>query len=92
MGRGKGSELLGPGARPAHQRDPGRRADPVAGGWYLYGFPTPGFPDYPKIGVWPDGYYMSSNQFNSAGSARNPTSISRRAGCQLMKAASRNSE
>ncbi len=28
------------------------------------------FFDYPHIGVWPDGYYMSDNVFNSAGSAR----------------------
>jgi hypothetical protein len=27
------------------------------------------FPDYPKIGVWPDGYYMTDNQFNQAGTA-----------------------
>ena len=25
--------------------------------------------DYPKIGVWPDGYYMSMNLFNSSGTA-----------------------
>jgi len=35
-------------------------ADPVAGGWYVYGFELPRFPDYPKLGVWPDGYYLSS--------------------------------
>src|SRR5205807_6822854 len=23
--------------------------------------------DYPKLGVWPDGYYLAVNQFNSAG-------------------------
>ena len=34
--------------------------DPVAGGWYLYAFNTPGPPDYPKIGVWPDGYDMGT--------------------------------
>ncbi len=39
-----------------------RTPDPVAGGWYLYAFPTPGFPDYPKIGVWPDGYYMGTQR------------------------------
>ncbi len=35
-------------------------ADPVAGTWFTYTFNTGVFPDYPKIGVWPDGYYMSS--------------------------------
>jgi hypothetical protein len=39
-----------------------RTSDPVAGGWYLYDFPTPGTPDYPKITVWPDGYYMGTQR------------------------------
>ncbi|HEX9942745.1 MAG TPA: hypothetical protein VGG03_12055 [Thermoanaerobaculia bacterium] len=39
-----------------------RTPDPVAGGWYLYAFPTPSTPDYPKIGVWPDGYYMGTQR------------------------------
>lgn len=26
--------------------------DPVAGGWFHYGFTAPSFPDYPKYGVW----------------------------------------
>ncbi|HLC15366.1 MAG TPA: PKD domain-containing protein, partial [Thermodesulfovibrionia bacterium] len=36
--------------------------DPVTGGWFLYDFTTPNFPDYPKYGVWPDAYYVSSNE------------------------------
>jgi uncharacterized repeat protein (TIGR01451 family) len=36
--------------------------DPTDGNWYLYDFETDEFPDYPKFGVWPDGYYMSSNE------------------------------
>ena len=39
-----------------------RTSDPVAGGWYLYEFPTPSTPDYPKVGVWPDGYYMGTQR------------------------------
>ncbi len=39
-----------------------RTGDPIAGGWNLYDFTTPDFPDYPKITVWPDGYYMSSQR------------------------------
>jgi len=35
-------------------------ADPVAGGWYGYAFSAPSFPDYPKYGVWPDAYYVST--------------------------------
>jgi hypothetical protein len=38
-------------------------ADPTTGQWFLYEFlsVTGGLPDYPKIGVWPDGYYMGTN-------------------------------
>lgn len=37
-------------------------SDPIAGGWFNYSFPTPNFPDYPKYGVWPDAYYVTSNE------------------------------
>ena len=41
------------------------------GTYNRYAFPSPNptnlFGDYPKIGVWPDGYYMSTNEFNAAG-------------------------
>lgn len=38
--------------------------DPT-GSWYRYAFQvsTNNMNDYPKLGVWPDGYYMSVNQF-----------------------------
>jgi hypothetical protein len=39
-----------------------RTSDPVSGGWFLYEFPTPSFPDYPKYAVWPDAYYVSSGE------------------------------
>ena len=32
---------------------------------YAFSFGTTQFPDYPKLGVWPDGYYMSFNIFNN---------------------------
>ena len=35
--------------------------DPT-GSYFLYDFAVPVFPDYFKIGVWPDGYYMSANE------------------------------
>jgi hypothetical protein len=39
--------------------------DPT-GSWYRYGFTyNTGIPDYPKFGIWPDGYYMSANSFTS---------------------------
>jgi len=40
-------------------------ADPT-GSWHRYGFSfNTGIPDYPKFGIWPDGYYMSANSFSS---------------------------
>lgn len=35
--------------------------DPVAGGWYHYGFNDTAFPDYPHFGIWPDAYYGGAN-------------------------------
>ncbi|MEO1997947.1 MAG: pre-peptidase C-terminal domain-containing protein, partial [Planctomycetaceae bacterium] len=37
-------------------------SDPTAGTWNEYFFNTPNFPDYPKFSVWPDGYYVSTNE------------------------------
>ncbi len=42
-------------------------ADPAAGTWFTYTFDTGEFPDYPKLAVWPDGYYMSSYEGNNLG-------------------------
>jgi len=36
----------------------------AAGTYNRYAFQEPNFNDYPKLGVWPDGYYMSFNMFN----------------------------
>ncbi len=35
----------------------------ATGTYYRYAFPVTNFPDYPKLGVWADGYYVSFNQF-----------------------------
>jgi hypothetical protein len=35
----------------------------ATGSYYRYAFPVSNFPDYPKLGVWPDGYYVTFNQF-----------------------------
>jgi hypothetical protein len=45
-----------------------QNGDPM-GSYYAYDFVTPGaeFPDYGKFGVWPDGYYMTVNQFTEPG-------------------------
>jgi hypothetical protein len=40
----------------------------ATGAWYRYGFHlTSNFLDYPKLGVWPDGYYMAANIFKASG-------------------------
>jgi len=45
-----------------------RGPDPVSSGWYLYAFPTLDASgkkvssDYPKLGIWPDAYYMSTQR------------------------------
>ena len=42
----------------------------ATGTWNRYSFATgPNFPDYPKLGAWSDGYYVSYNLFNPAGTA-----------------------
>ncbi len=42
-----------------------KTSDPVNGGWYFYGVPISQdlMNDYPKVGVWRDGYYFSFNMF-----------------------------
>jgi len=39
-----------------------KTSDAVNGGWNLYVFETPGGSDYPKLAVWPDGYYVTFAQ------------------------------
>ncbi|RJP51798.1 MAG: hypothetical protein C4583_08005 [Anaerolineaceae bacterium] len=42
-----------------------KTADPVSGGWWLYTLTadTLSLNDYPKLGIWNDGIYMSANMF-----------------------------
>lgn len=48
-----------------------KSGDPVAGGWNFYSIQVSGgLGDYPKLGIWPDGLYMSANIFSfGAGSS-----------------------
>src|SRR6266480_448384 len=46
-----------------------KTSDPVSDGWWFYGIRAddaahPWFPDYPKMGIWPDGLYMTTNMFD----------------------------
>jgi hypothetical protein len=36
----------------------------ATGVFNLYEYDVPALPDYPKLGVWPDGYYITSNDFS----------------------------
>ncbi len=40
--------------------------DPISGGFYVYSFQAPIFPDYPKYAVWADAYYIGTNENKSA--------------------------
>ncbi|HEY6230082.1 MAG TPA: HYR domain-containing protein, partial [Pyrinomonadaceae bacterium] len=62
--------FLGAGqAPPFHQCVAVSQNGDPTGSYYAYDFVTPGaeFPDYGKFGVWPDGYYMTVNQFTEPG-------------------------
>ncbi len=46
-----------------------KTVDPVSGGWWFYGLRAddathPWLNDYPKMGVWGDGIYMTANMFD----------------------------
>src|SRR2546426_2120125 len=43
-------------------------SDPT-GAWNRYSFQYTNFPDYPKMGVWPDAYYETFNMFNASGTS-----------------------
>jgi hypothetical protein len=48
-----------------------KTGDPVSGGWWFYAIQTddvahPWFADYPKMGIWPDGLYMTANMFSGS--------------------------
>jgi hypothetical protein len=46
-----------------------KSADPVSGGWWLYTLnaSSTALNDYPKLGLWGDGIYMSANMFTPSG-------------------------
>ncbi len=59
---GGGSVINPPGAFQCFAVS--KTGDPVTGGWNFYSIQfTDGLNDYPKLGIWPDGIYMSANMF-----------------------------
>lgn len=59
----------GPTGSASHQCVAVSVTSDATGAYYLYDFLTDGtnFVDYPHLGVWPDGYYMTAHVFNAAG-------------------------
>ncbi|HKT00294.1 MAG TPA: hypothetical protein VJT31_12245 [Rugosimonospora sp.] len=41
----------------------------ATGAYNRYSYQYSSFPDYPKVSVWPDAYYMTYNLFNAAGTS-----------------------
>ena len=41
----------------------------ATGSYRRFSYSFTNFNDYPKVGIWPDGYYFSFNMFNAAGTA-----------------------
>jgi hypothetical protein len=62
----------GPAGSASHQCIAVSVSDDALGSYYLYDFvtDTTNFVDYPHVGVWPDGYYMTAHVFNAAGTAQ----------------------
>ena len=67
------SEFAGPGSFPTHECIAVSTTSDATGTYSRYDFDlTPfgtNFYDYPKLGSWPDAYYMAMNVFNSSGTA-----------------------
>ncbi|WP_340199858.1 fibronectin type III domain-containing protein [Ascidiimonas sp. W6] len=40
----------------------GQGPDPINDGWFTYRFNTGSFPDYEKLSIWGDGYYITANK------------------------------
>jgi hypothetical protein len=63
------SQLSITGAPPFYQCVAVSTTSDATGTWARYAFQQPGFNDYPKLGVWPDAYYVTYNIFNNSGTA-----------------------
>jgi uncharacterized repeat protein (TIGR01451 family) len=62
------SQFAGSGANSAMCIAISQTPTPLpANGFFLYSIPLTVFPDYPKFGVWPDAYYMSSYESPNLG-------------------------
>jgi hypothetical protein len=64
--------VAGPAGSFSHQCFAVSATSDALGSYYLYDFvtDTTNFVDYPHVGTWPDGYYMTTHVFNAAGTAQ----------------------
>jgi uncharacterized repeat protein (TIGR01451 family) len=64
-----GTDSLGNPVAPYVQCVAVSTSPDATGTWnrYVFEVSTTKFPDYPKLGVWQDGYYLSFNQFDATG-------------------------
>ena len=59
---------LGPSATGPYQQCVAvSTSSDATGSYFRYAFSSTNFPDYPKLGVWPDAYYISFNTFGTDG-------------------------
>jgi len=63
------SQLAVTGGPPFYQCVAVSTTSDATGTFARYAFQQPGFNDYPKLGVWPDAYYVTYNLFNNTGTA-----------------------
>lgn len=61
--------FISPATPPYHQCVALSKTNDPTGAYFLYDFVVPNneFNDYPHLGVWPDAYYMTVNQFRGGG-------------------------
>ena len=57
------SQFAVPNSGPYYHCVAVSQTNDATGLYNVYAFPQPSFPDYPKMGVWPDGYYATFNMF-----------------------------
>ena len=62
------SQLSVTGGPPFYQCVAVSTTSDATGSFARYAFQQPGFNDYPKLGVWPDAYYVTYNLFDNTGS------------------------
>ena len=63
------------GSQPFYQCVAVSQTGDPTGSWYRYQFTFNTLNDYPKFGVWPDGYYVMANHFDSGGYSGNMISV-----------------